>query len=318
MGEPGVPPRWFPHAYSPGWTRTNNPPVNSRMLCQLSYRGTVLSGPKCSRDGYSEIVAASRSRGLSRAAPAAPSCAVRIGGDELAAASWRSRRRRSSSSAVSSSIPSAAARASSSASSGTSSASGSPGSSRCSRARRCSSASKCSGVELGEQLAQLGVRGDPGERVALEARALLQQPRRDLTRGASGPARREAGLRLLRQVQPVGGEPHRVLPLGRVLLEAREHLAHAEKRLLLVRRAVDLEPDAVAEVALGAGEPLLEALGRVGRIAPRRQRDDAHVEPLRRRELHPSQRRRLAGRVAVEAEVELAASGARAPSAAAR
>jgi integrase len=34
---------------SPGWTRTNNPPVNSRMLCQLSYRGTVLSGPNCSR-----------------------------------------------------------------------------------------------------------------------------------------------------------------------------------------------------------------------------------------------------------------------------
>jgi hypothetical protein len=24
---------------SPGWTRTNNPPVNSRMLCQLSYWG---------------------------------------------------------------------------------------------------------------------------------------------------------------------------------------------------------------------------------------------------------------------------------------
>ena len=24
---------------SPGWTRTNNPSVNSRMLCQLSYRG---------------------------------------------------------------------------------------------------------------------------------------------------------------------------------------------------------------------------------------------------------------------------------------
>ena len=29
---------------SPGWTRTNNPPVNSRMLCQLSYRGTVRAG----------------------------------------------------------------------------------------------------------------------------------------------------------------------------------------------------------------------------------------------------------------------------------
>ena len=34
---------------SPGWTRTNNPPVNSRMLCQLSYRGRVLSGLKSSR-----------------------------------------------------------------------------------------------------------------------------------------------------------------------------------------------------------------------------------------------------------------------------
>src|SRR6476619_5976697 len=32
---------------SPGWTRTNNPPVNSRMLCQLSYRGR--QRPDCSR-----------------------------------------------------------------------------------------------------------------------------------------------------------------------------------------------------------------------------------------------------------------------------
>src|SRR5262249_18349250 len=29
-------------ADSPGWTRTNNPPVNSRMLCQLSYRGPAV------------------------------------------------------------------------------------------------------------------------------------------------------------------------------------------------------------------------------------------------------------------------------------
>ena len=26
---------------SPGWTRTTNPSVNSRMLCQLSYRGLL-------------------------------------------------------------------------------------------------------------------------------------------------------------------------------------------------------------------------------------------------------------------------------------
>ena len=28
-------------ACSPGWTRTTNPSVNSRMLCQLSYRGLL-------------------------------------------------------------------------------------------------------------------------------------------------------------------------------------------------------------------------------------------------------------------------------------
>ena len=33
-------PREGPVFCSPGWTRTNNPPVNSRMLCQLSYRGS--------------------------------------------------------------------------------------------------------------------------------------------------------------------------------------------------------------------------------------------------------------------------------------
>src|SRR6266542_1270199 len=31
---------------SPGWTRTNNPPVNSRMLCQLSYRGSRGGGAR--------------------------------------------------------------------------------------------------------------------------------------------------------------------------------------------------------------------------------------------------------------------------------
>jgi integrase len=40
----GRPLAFAPHCRSfgdsPGWTRTNNPPVNSRMLCQLSYRGT--------------------------------------------------------------------------------------------------------------------------------------------------------------------------------------------------------------------------------------------------------------------------------------
>src|SRR6187200_197300 len=29
---------------SPGWTRTNNLPINSRLLCQLSYRGKAATG----------------------------------------------------------------------------------------------------------------------------------------------------------------------------------------------------------------------------------------------------------------------------------
>ena len=39
----GVCPGQRPSSGSPGWTRTNNPPVNSRMLCQLSYRGSLCS-----------------------------------------------------------------------------------------------------------------------------------------------------------------------------------------------------------------------------------------------------------------------------------
>ena len=32
-------PNSYTCAGSPGWTRTNNLPINSRLLCQLSYRG---------------------------------------------------------------------------------------------------------------------------------------------------------------------------------------------------------------------------------------------------------------------------------------
>src|SRR5262249_58450704 len=91
------------------------------------------------------------------------------------------------------------------------------------------------------------------------------------------PGRGEPGLRLLRQVEPVGGQPHRVLPLGRVL-EPPEHLAHAHEPFLTVGRALDLEAYAIGEVALRTAEQLLELRCEVGRVATRRQRDDPHVE----------------------------------------
>ena len=68
--------------------------------------------------------------------------------------------------------------------------------------------------------------------------------------------------------------------------------------------ALELEPDAVVEVALGLPEPLLEAVGRIGRILPRREHDDADLEALAVRPLHAAQRRILAGRVGVEAEIQ--------------
>ena len=91
---------------SPGWTRTNNPPVNSRMLCQLSYRGSA-----------GTIVAAPHLQANSRIAVrmSARRCCSSRKRSSLASASWRCRRRslRRSSicSAVCGVISSASARA---------------------------------------------------------------------------------------------------------------------------------------------------------------------------------------------------------------
>ena len=64
---------------SPGWTRTNNLPVNSRLLCQLSYRGMVISaGPRwrcatiAKQPPGSENGAAGASRGWQIAVGAGP------------------------------------------------------------------------------------------------------------------------------------------------------------------------------------------------------------------------------------------------------
>ena len=54
---------------SPGWTRTNNPPINSRMLCQLSYRGSLVQRGEtlASPDTAGEIRAGRRRDGPARA-----------------------------------------------------------------------------------------------------------------------------------------------------------------------------------------------------------------------------------------------------------
>ena len=64
--------------------------------------------------------------------------------------------------------------------------------------------------------------------------------------------------------------------------------------------------DAVEQVADGRADPLLEAFGGVGRVEPGGKRHDAHIEAGAHRELHPAKRGRVARRVGVEAEIEVA------------
>src|SRR5215468_4800036 len=110
------------------------------------------------------------------------------------------------------------------------------------------------------------MRGDTGERIALQAVAGLEQLRRDLRRRAPSPApRHEAGLGLARQVETVGDEPQRLLALGRVL-EPGQDLARVNESLLTVGGPLELEPDTVENVALGLRQAFLEALGRVGGV----------------------------------------------------
>ena len=139
------------------------------------------------------------------------------------------------------------------------------------------------------------------QRVPLEAVACGEEPWSLFDRASPTPRRCDPRQRLLRQVEPVGDEPDRFLPLGRVLRPG-EDLAHTEPRLLPVTGTLDLDPDAVVQVALGARETVLERLRCIRGVLPRRQRHDAYVEPLPHRELHAAQRRILAGSVGVEAQ----------------
>ena len=143
------------------------------------------------------------------------------------------------------------------------------------------------------------------EHVALETVARVEEPwGRVRPSRRSAARRREAGQRLARQVEPVRQQSQCLLTLGRVL-GLREHLARANERLLPIGRALDLEPHAIDEVALGAPQPLGEALGRIGRILALRKRDDLDVESLRPLRAPSAQRRLLAGGVRVEAEEQL-------------
>ena len=217
--------------------------------------------------------------------------------------SRRSRRFSSSSLPVRSSSPSRAARASSSARSARDRSS----------ARRRRQVGAEAAMELGievlgrdlrEELDEPRMRDARSERVPLEPLALLEQLRRELLGERPDAAlRRQPGERLLRQAQPAGEQPQRVLPLGRVLVPLQD-LADPHERLLAVGRAVELEPHAVDDVALRPAEPRLEPGGASAGSWPFGSVTTRTSNPSEVASSIPRKRRLLPGRVGVEAEVE--------------
>jgi len=148
------------------------------------------------------------------------------------------------------------------------------------------------------------MRSDACERVSFQPLAGVEQPWRDLSCCGVGGARRKTGLRLLWEIEAVGDETQRHLTLRR-LLEASQHLASTHERFLAVGCTLDLQPHAVQEITRRSRDALLETVCQIGGIEPAGKGNDTNVESLCRRKLHPTQRRRLAGCVAVEAQDDL-------------
>ena len=262
---------------SPGWTRTNNPPVNSRMLCQLSYRGTARRHCSAARARFRARRVRRRSRTRRelllqlrvrserpsrRSSPAEAAARAGGGGSSLAASLVDAL---------------AAARASSSAQQRRILAVRRRAPTRCARARAGAlGSSKCSGDELREQR-----RRAPGERArrrARRARAGAPALEQRAATGAAAPgaaARGRSGLHLLRQVEPVGGEAD-ARPGARASPRSAASTSRTRTNAsCAVGRALDLEPDAVARGSVSAPrEPLLEALRRrrPGRCRPAARR----------------------------------------------
>ena len=215
----------------------------------------------------------------------------------------RSRRRRRSCSAVSSSMPLGAARASSSARSATSSLVGRPAADEM-RARRADAARRRSApararsrMPPSEGCATTPASASRSSRRPHPAPLPTPIPSRRATARRAPPARRAAGR---------AGRPRSACASRRSGESSNRPSSSRtrDERLVPVAGALHLEPNAVEEIARGARKELLEAFGRVGGVEPGGQRHDPHVEAALERELHPAQRRRLAGRVAVEAEVD--------------
>ena len=196
----------------------------------------------------------------------------------------------------------------------TRSASASPPSTRCARSRRCSSLSKCSGLISASSADELRMREHAGERLALEPLPRVDQPRRG-GRAGRGAARRP---QLNREPELVVREPPRLVALGR-LGNAVQDVLHAQIRVLPVARAIELQTARDGRhTALASPSRSSKPAGSSAGSLPFGSATTRTSKPWLQRELHPAQRRLLAGGVRVEAEEEPLRQPRRARAAAAR
>ena len=190
--------------------------------------------------------------------------------------------------------------------------SGSPGPSRCSTR---------AAVELDVEVLRRrarrararapGARRTPASASRSSRVARLEQLRRDAARRAHARRGARPACVSLRQAEPVVGEPHAPPAAPAILGRARAPPARGRTPAAGPAPARARAARGSARYALGRGELRLEAVRRrrPGRC-PAGSATTRTLEALRRRELHPAQRRRLAGGVARRSRGRAAASAA--------
>src|SRR6478752_3137905 len=249
---------------SPGWTRTNNPPVNSRMLCQLSYRGLAAAIVAGLREGP-DLVAELRERLLKLDE------ALTVGACELALQSAFPQAQQQLVGSLERDLLLVSERVQ------LREERGQLGVGCCLLPKQVYSRAPVQLVVEVLRTHQLEVRqkrlvrSDAREGAPLEPQAGVEQTRRDDARRARSRARRERRLGLRGEVKEVGCEAPRIEMLRRVRLRTQERLDRRE-RSVAVRSLCMQQAHAVYRIADGARELPLECRRIVGRVGTRLER----------------------------------------------
>src|SRR6185312_9921443 len=257
---------------SPGWTRTNNPPVNSRMLCQLSYRGLAAAIVAGLREGP-DLVAELRELLLELDETLA------VGVRKLPLQPTLAQAQQQLTGRLERELLLVAERVQLGEQRGQL---GVGGALLLEQVRPRAPVQFVVEVLRPHQLEvrqKRLVRRNARQGAPLEPLAGVEQARRDDARRTRSRARRERRLGLRREVEEVGCEAPRIEMLRRVRLRTQERLDRRE-RGVAVRSLCVQQAHAVYRITDWARELALECRRIVGRVRARLERDDLHVETL--------------------------------------